>query len=935
MSRSSNTHTPENPRQETIQFLKSVIPPKRPIAVQLISSAGGAPYDGVFSSPESLRKAVDAHQDRNPEKRYHVYFRPNRPDRARVAVTDQLTISRKGEGLGDEDIDRIDLVMIDIDVPADVERPVPNKKLEECLHLAEKISRDLVDRHFPQAFITSSGNGAQMFWRYEEDCCDGEVPIGVQFIEFVQGVVIKELRDDGEVGDLKIDPAVGNPSTLMRLPGFYNWKSKKKNVNKSKFRFSMCITDPEHYPAGKIHPDHMVIVRDWYEEFGTRKTPAKIEGLSEEELERVDDDHPYYDRLFRAKAYAQSFEPIIGADAKGRRNMAFTSAQYLCKGFVLTFEDTIQILDNQWNQKNTAPLDLETLSEHAKNGIETGKLCNWGSMLKETKLMHNWKDVIDGWFSEKHPAISRDAKILARSENLLTVSRIAEKNWQVINNHKVQDVRLKRELCLAPGGMSNMFNVAFEYIAGRCNPNSSAGPLTSTIALISACAAKRFSPPLYFGNTSYPAIWCMNVSGTASGKNAPLQACKSVLNQSGLGGKIIAGENTPSKQSVEKALAERHDCGALFVIDEVGEVFGGHRKSANSYSNELFPLMKTIYNTEEVHILQASQSIKEMQQLGVEGIRGRKVTIKRPAMICLGAMTDNHVETMFTQSGIMDGWGNRWIMVTDNAEDERPRFVNGYSLENAVQVQPAPDKLTSFLRKIAGAGPLFSGSLTEKGAEKIQSEREEAIIHKDTQKIIIASITPQANKKHAEFAEKVFDLQHMMKRKSPVKAALIGRVAENAMRLATLSAICRSKDPEKVVTVQEDDVIWSHGIIKQSVMTFNTLGGHIEDHETAFGKSYASFIRGLKEIYEEQTEESIRSGFFVTMRDMKRKARTLSSKEVDDIIKKAVTVGEIVVLGANDIKELMKQRGAKYSGQRMGIVPCYDSTHSDFSRLLN
>jgi len=117
-------------------------------------------------------------------------------------------------------------------------------------------------------------------------------------------------------------------------------------------------------------------------------------------------------------------------------------------------------------------------------------------------------------------------------------------------------------------------------------------------------------------------------------------------------------------------------------------------------------------------------------------------------------------------------------------------------------------------------------------------------------------------------------------------------------------------------------------------MTFNELGGHIEDHETAFGKSYARFVRGLRDVYESASEDQIRSGHFVTMRDMKRKIRSFSQKEVDDILRKAVSVGEIVILGQSDIKELMSQKGIKYTGQKMGLVPCYDSTYSEFTKLL-
>ncbi|NLX22441.1 MAG: AAA family ATPase [Phycisphaerae bacterium] len=177
----------------------------------------------------------------------------------------------------------------------------------------------------------SSGHGAHLFWRLTE-------PVDPERLSKLVGNVAAMIGSD---------PTVRNPSRILRLPGFVNWKEPKADA-------VLLFADPTvRYPIGVIEK----VINKW--KLG--KALAMVQPLT------IEQDAP--DAVKRAQAYVDR----IAGQAEGERNTkGFEVAAVLVNDFRLSPETAWPML-REWNLRNRPPLAEKELRAVLASGSKYAK----------------------------------------------------------------------------------------------------------------------------------------------------------------------------------------------------------------------------------------------------------------------------------------------------------------------------------------------------------------------------------------------------------------------------------------------------------------------------------------------------------------------------------------------------------------------------------
>lgn len=917
-----NFNTPANPDLDAARFLNIFKKDENRISLVFIPADPDKHKTmwGVFSNVDSAVFIAREFVDTNIEKRYNVYFHINRISQDFEAMN--LIVPAKSGGLpGNDDIDRITTICIDIDPPKGSPRPVPGGTLKNCIETAKTLVSELMKEHFPAGFIISSGNGAQIFFKcdYESDVIGD--PIGKKTIRYIESIQ-QEL-----FGSLILDKSVGNAARIMRLPGFRNFKGQALDESADSFRYAMNITDPDSYSTGMIAPGKFEVIEKYYEENEHLFEEKELEGITPEQLKEIDNIVPYENRIDRAIAYCSMME---GAKEGSRRSDLFVKSQKISRGLVISVDDTIDIMHRHWNlEKNDPPLPRDLMERHVRNGAANGQTTPVGALLVGDMLKKEIEGYAEEMIQRLNANMTSDDIIASRSIALFSARSTAKNNAAIMDGKKGKSAKLEESLIWAPGGNKNKFNSILKYCKQVSAGRNNAGPLSAALTIAGGALGKRFSPPLYHSNMSHAGVWVLNVSETGSGKNAPLSAVKRCFTEAGFPD-IIAGDGVASAQSIEKELALRPMTATVYTFDEVGEMFGTIKGSNSSWMSQIKQELKQLYSRDKKVKAQAMQSAKVLEDRGVK-LEGNTLIIERPVIPICGAMTPNHMSTMFTASDLSDGFANRWLVFTDAFGGDYEPPENPYAKGN-VEVR-IPKAVTEFIRDALGAADWYIN--TDEGEDEDHGVN---LPKFDIANVNIAKLTPEAEKLQYKEICRIDKAQRQMRDDGDyAKADMLGRVCENAIRMATISAACRADNLNKDIVIDHDDVKWAQRLALHSAYTFSVLLPEASEIQTSFSASYDKFMNAIRGAYERIPENIRASGELVYRKDIRNLIKRIPARFQDDIVNTAARAGELRVFEGNDLRDVMLNLGynqKNISQNDIAYMPVYDPSHVRFNEVL-
>ncbi|WP_135470515.1 bifunctional DNA primase/polymerase [Crenalkalicoccus roseus] len=372
--------------------------------------------------------------------------------------------------------------------------------------------------------------------------------------------------------------------------------------------------------------------------------------------------------------------------------------------------------------------------------------------------------------------------------------------------------------------------------------------LAAGICMIGALAGRRYRTSTDLRTN----VYAIGVADSGAGKDHARKQIRRCLYAANLV-QFLGGSDIASGTAMRTALI-RHPS-ILFQIDEFGDwlsdVLGqkasAHRKQIASYLKELYSSANTVWHGTEY----ADQSRQ-----------GRpREDIHQPNACLYGTTTPGQLWSAIAGSAMHDGLMARMLLFVSPCsypDEQEPELTD-----------PAPELIAALQAIAAGPADPATGEIGNLGALMLAGT---------TPQPLTVPETPDATA--ARQALRREQLARQREAEGTYVTAILGRLAENAMKLALVRAIAR--DPAAPV-IQADDVAWGRALATHCTDTLlREAGRHVADSEYE-----AKLNRAL---------DYIRRHGPISARELFRRGWRLPERERAEILRSLVESGLVVAI---------------------------------------
>lgn len=301
--------------------------------------------------------------------------------------------------------------------------------------------------------------------------------------------------------------------------------------------------------------------------------------------------------------------------------------------------------------------------------------------------------------------------------------------------------------------------------------------MLGAIACASVLFGRRFVGPTEGGLNLY----LIGLAGTAAGKNHVVKRSPELLRDAGLG-RFIGPDDITSDTSILKVLRKR-PC-FLMPMDEFGMLFqnvSGPR--AANWERRILKVLLELYTS--------STSAWTGKEYAADDADRSLEPIQCPTISLLGISTLTEFYAGLTERNLSDGLLNRITVISPRERANRQR----------VQPSTHPEALLEAIRS-AGSGPAL-GNLA--AANALNPYAKPAL-----------TIVPWESDTIRDSWEAIEDWQWATGEAEPILQGVVGRAAEQTLKLATLRALSRDWEAP---AVGSDDIAWGWAIVAHSIET--------------------------------------------------------------------------------------------------------------------
>lgn len=301
------------------------------------------------------------------------------------------------------------------------------------------------------------------------------------------------------------------------------------------------------------------------------------------------------------------------------------------------------------------------------------------------------------------------------------------------------------------------------------------------LATLAPVFSRRFATPTNAGLNLY----LIGLAETGGGKEAVIGAPQALLSAAKLDFLIGAGDFT-SDSAIELALRARPNF--LAPIDEVSEFIGAaqHRNAA-AHARTLRKAMLELYSKSRSDARWSGK-----QKVEVDNPDKAANPIYAPHLSILGCATVSGFFEALTEGNLTGGFVNRWIVVRGG----KPGSFNADPARLSV-----PDELRRALT--AAYADTTEGNLSDGAARDP--------FRKPTMRIV-----PWGDSGEETWHEVLITQTNAV---DSGRSDVVGRAAENCLKVATIRALARDG---LQAAVTGDDVLWAWDIVRSSIITVET-----------------------------------------------------------------------------------------------------------------
>jgi hypothetical protein len=301
--------------------------------------------------------------------------------------------------------------------------------------------------------------------------------------------------------------------------------------------------------------------------------------------------------------------------------------------------------------------------------------------------------------------------------------------------------------------------------------------LSSAIALIAGLYGSKALTPTEAGINLY----VTTLLDTAGGKGHPPKAIRRLAGALGAfgSGAVTNGDHT-SYAAIERTL--RRSPSTTIVMDEFGLTLQDiNATNRNSVAASIRKFLLAVYDQ--------SNSLFDGRIYASAETKKDAEPIKGPALTVLAMTTTETLYEGLSEASVADGFLNRFLFVTAERSDE----IRPPSLKREASLPT--DLIDSLKLGIQAFPSVHTGNLPS------------------TQKYVVPMVGGEEGEAYGLWAE-IFQWQNHRWWQGDDRN-IIGRAAENTIRLATVRAISRSPGSPSVT---REDVAWAWGIVHHSIV---------------------------------------------------------------------------------------------------------------------
>lgn len=458
--------------------------------------------------------------------------------------------------------------------------------------------------------------------------------------------------------------------------------------------------------------------------------------------------------------------------------------------------------DNYFRRVNQAALDdlaawvpaLE-LPKTSRSGPGYRAVCRWRDV-RNANLSFHQNGIVDFGSGENHTAID----VVVKSGKADGTASAGEWLCDRLGKDKTVFGWIEKGApMMPPAGLERLLAKARPPAPISSNPFSpaSAGGLMGDIAEWILATSRRKSPELAimaalaFMSTFYGRrvvgptgsgvnLYLAGIAGPGFGKEAPLQRLVKALQDADLAFLVGAGE-VSSSSAIEKIL--RRKPVVVMPWDEIGDVLEAiNAKGPGNWAGTIRKAMLELYSK--------STGVWFGKETTDEERMGQPIHC--PSLTVVGTSTPTRFYGGLSEKNLSDGFAARLIFIAPPA-----RPVRANPADNGLKL-PAPLK-----RTILAAAQQFQWPSSDAAGKWRMSDSEPVLLD-----------VPWEDSAAERAWLDIEDWQEAEIDRDETRDGIVGRLAENAIRLATLRALSRSAVSP---SVSVDDVTWSRAVMMASV----------------------------------------------------------------------------------------------------------------------
>ena len=369
--------------------------------------------------------------------------------------------------------------------------------------------------------------------------------------------------------------------------------------------------------------------------------------------------------------------------------------------------------------------------------------------------------------------------------------------------------------------------------------------LAAGICLVGALAGRKYRTATDLRTN----IYAIGVADSGGGKDHARKVIKQLLGEAGLT-QYMGGEDIASGAAMYTALA-RHPA-VLFQIDEIGDwladVLG---PKAASHRRQIAQRLKTLFSS--------ASTFLSGTEYADQSRNGRpREDIQQPHACLYGTTTPAQLWSAIAGASLHDGLMARILLFVSPCsfpDEQPPRSIK------------PPDALVAAMQAIA-AGP----------ADPQTGELGRLMLATTWPEPVLVPNTPDAEDAYRALRREQLD--RVRRHEGTYVTAVVGRWAENAMKLALVRAV--SRNPATPVIAAED-VVWGRNLSLHCIETLlREAEAHVADNP------FDALLKRARDI--------IRKHGPISERDMIRRGFTLPERDRADVLRTLIDAGHIAAI---------------------------------------